>query len=89
MESRDSNSDKSDEPEECKIDNSNKDLDGDLHLFLPKNIVDELYEKKVENFPKKTRKHLDKKKNKENNMSINNQIIYNNNQQKLNFIKNI
>ena len=53
MESRDSILDKSDDPEECKIDNSNKDLDGDLHLFLPKNIVDEIYEKKVENIPKK------------------------------------
>ena len=54
MESRDSILDKSDDPEECKIDTSNKDLDGDLHLFLPKNIVDEIYEKKSRKYSQKT-----------------------------------
>ena len=85
MESKDSNSEKSDDPEECKIDNSNKNLEGDLHLLLPKNIVDEIYE----NIPKKSKKNSDKKNKKENSMNINNKIIYNNNPQKLNFITNI
>ena len=89
MENKDSILDKSEEPEECKINDSNKDLDGDLYLFLPKNVVDEISEKKSENVPKKPHKNSDKKKKPENNLNINNQIIYNNNPQKLNFITNI
>ena len=62
MENKDSILEKSEEPEECKINDSNKDLDGDLYLFLPKNVVDEISEKQSENVPKKPHKNSDKKK---------------------------
>ena len=52
MESKDSILNKSSDPEECKKNDSNKNVDGDLHLFLPKSIVDEISEQKVEQVPK-------------------------------------
>ena len=85
MESKNSILNKSESPEECKINNSNKELDGELYMFLPKNILEEISDKK-EVPPKNT---TENKKKTENNKSINNQILINNNPQNLNFITNI
>ena len=49
MENEDIILNNSQDPEECKINDSNKNLDKDLCLFLPKNIVEEISEKKTEN----------------------------------------
>ena len=49
MENQDSILNNSQDPEECKINDSNKNLEKDLCLFLPKNIVEEISEKKGNN----------------------------------------
>ena len=48
MENQDTILNNSDDPEECKINDSNKNLDKDLCLFLPKNIVEEISEEKTD-----------------------------------------
>ena len=49
MEKEDTILNNSQDQEECKINDSNKNLDKDLCLFLPKNIVEEISEKKIDN----------------------------------------
>ncbi len=48
MENDDTILNNSQEPEECKINDSNKNMDKDLCLFLPKNIVEEIADKKTD-----------------------------------------
>ena len=48
MESQGSIINNSEDLEECKINDSNKNLDNDLCLYLPKNIVEEISEKKTD-----------------------------------------
>ena len=49
MEKEDTILNNSQDQEECKINDSNKNFDKDLCLFLPKNIVEEISEKKTDN----------------------------------------
>ena len=81
MESNDTILNKSLDGEECKINDSNKDLDRDLYLFLPKNIVEEISDKTSKNDSTKARKYSDKESNMKNNVL--------NNSNNMSFIANI
>ena len=100
MENEDTILNKSEDPEECKINDSNKNIDKDLCLFLPKNIVEEISEKKLDTskieddhqynssirhpFKNSGFKNL----NNHNQIEIMKNLKKNNNHNKINFINN-
>ena len=71
MENQETILNNSEDPEECKINDSNKNIDKDLCMFLPKNIVEEISEKQTE-LEKSNSSLSTKQSNKNNHIEINN-----------------